>query len=57
MRSQSVDFSAIVFFQAVEADYEAVPIDEYGMAMLRGMGWSEGTPIGLSNKRQASPFG
>lgn len=22
-------------------DYEAVPIGDFGMAMLRGMGWSE----------------
>ncbi|RZB40734.1 peptidyl-prolyl cis-trans isomerase H, partial [Asbolus verrucosus] len=26
-------------------DYESVPISDYGMAMLRGMGWKEGMPI------------
>lgn len=27
-------------------DYESVPISDYGMAMLRGMGWKEGMVIG-----------
>lgn len=27
-------------------DYENVPISDYGMAMLRGMGWKEGMVIG-----------
>lgn len=27
-------------------DYESVPISDYGMAMLRGMGWKEGMAIG-----------
>lgn len=27
-------------------DYESVPISDYGMAMLRGMGWKEGMTIG-----------
>ncbi|XP_064473645.1 G-patch domain and KOW motifs-containing protein-like [Ornithodoros turicata] len=27
-------------------DYENVPIEEYGLAMLRGMGWAPGKPIG-----------
>ncbi|KAK4875455.1 hypothetical protein RN001_011877 [Aquatica leii] len=31
-------------------DYESVPIDDYGMAMLRGMGWNEGMGIGKNNK-------
>jgi len=32
-----------------EADldaYNRMPLDEYGIAMLRGMGWTEGMPIG-----------
>ncbi|KAF5296369.1 hypothetical protein FQR65_LT10261 [Abscondita terminalis] len=31
-------------------DYESIPISDYGMAMLRGMGWSEGMGIGKKNK-------
>ena len=27
-------------------DYESVPIEQFGMAMLRGMGWKEGDGIG-----------
>lgn len=27
-------------------DYENVPIGDYGMAMLRGMGWKEGMVVG-----------
>ncbi|CAH1970715.1 unnamed protein product [Acanthoscelides obtectus] len=27
-------------------DYENIPISDYGLAMLRGMGWKEGTGIG-----------
>ncbi len=36
-----------------EADleaYDGMPIDEFGFAMLRGMGWQPGTAIGLNNK-------
>ncbi|CAK7312585.1 G-patch domain and KOW motifs-containing protein [Vulpes lagopus] len=29
-----------------EADYEAVPVEAYGLAMLRGMGWKPGEGIG-----------
>lgn len=31
-------------------DYETVPISDYGMAMLRGMGWREGMSIGKNTK-------
>ena len=34
-----------------EADYDAVPIEEFGAAMLRGMGWKDGEGIGR-NKGQ-----
>lgn len=27
-------------------DYESVPINDYGLALIRGMGWTEGMPIG-----------
>ncbi|XP_021951066.1 G-patch domain and KOW motifs-containing protein isoform X1 [Folsomia candida] len=32
-------------------DYEKIPIEEFGMAMLRGMGWSKTEGIGLKNKQ------
>jgi len=31
-------------------DYESVPVQEFGLAMLRGMGWKQGEPIGGRNK-------
>uniref|UniRef100_A0A914URX7 G-patch domain-containing protein n=1 Tax=Plectus sambesii TaxID=2011161 RepID=A0A914URX7_9BILA len=34
-----------------DADYDSVPIEEFGLAVLRGMGWKEGDPIGNSNKQ------
>ncbi len=27
--------------------YESMPVEEFGMAMLRGMGWREGEGVGL----------
>ncbi|XP_013404258.1 G-patch domain and KOW motifs-containing protein isoform X1 [Lingula anatina] len=41
-------------FQADAADYEQMPIEEYGLAMLRGMGWKEGEGIG-KNKQIVTP--
>lgn len=32
-------------------DYESVPISDYGLAMLRGMGWTEGSGIGKNNQK------
>ena len=29
--------------QPDQADYDEVPIEQYGMAMLRGMGWQKGS--------------
>lgn len=31
-------------------DYENIPIEAYGMAMLRGMGWQPGKGIGKNEK-------
>jgi hypothetical protein len=31
-------------------DYENIPIDVFGMAMLRGMGWQPGKGIGKNEK-------
>jgi hypothetical protein len=35
-------------------DYERIPIEQFGLAMLRGMGWKKGEGIGLTNKRLTS---
>lgn len=37
------------------ADYENVPVEEYGLAMLRGMGWKPGDPIGNTNMKHVTP--
>uniref|UniRef100_G3MNR2 G-patch domain-containing protein n=2 Tax=Amblyomma TaxID=6942 RepID=G3MNR2_AMBMU len=37
-------------------DYENVPIEEYGLAMLRGMGWNPGKPIGARCTQIAKPI-
>lgn len=34
--------------------YEEMPIEEFGMAMLRGMGWTEGMGVGR-NRRKVEP--
>ena len=39
-----------VLFQPEDADYDEVPIEEYGMALLRGMGFSENQGIGKKGK-------
>eukprot|EP01125_Pyxidicula_operculata_P009069 TRINITY_DN299_c0_g1_i3.p1 TRINITY_DN299_c0_g1~~TRINITY_DN299_c0_g1_i3.p1 ORF type:complete len:263 (+),score=51.04 TRINITY_DN299_c0_g1_i3:265-1053(+) len=31
-------------------DYERVPTEKFGEAMLRGMGWRPGTPVGLKSR-------
>ena len=36
--------------QAGAADYDAVPIEQYGLAMLRGMGWKAEEGIGKTVK-------
>ncbi|XP_029464057.1 G-patch domain and KOW motifs-containing protein [Rhinatrema bivittatum] len=41
---------------ATEVDYEAVPVEAYGMAMLRGMGWKEGEGIGRTFKQDVKPL-
>lgn len=32
-------------------EYESMPIEHFGAALMRGMGWKEGAPIGLTNKQ------
>ncbi|XP_044540278.1 G-patch domain and KOW motifs-containing protein-like [Gracilinanus agilis] len=39
----------------VGADYEAVPVEAYGLAMLRGMGWKPGEGIGRTFKQVVKP--
>nr|DBA21644.1 TPA: hypothetical protein GDO54_018253 [Pyxicephalus adspersus] len=41
---------------AETADYETVPVEQYGMAMLRGMGWKEGEGIGKTFKQDIKPL-
>lgn len=36
--------------QSTLEDYESVPVNEFGKAMLRGMGWSDGGGIGKNPK-------
>jgi len=42
--------------QSTLEDYEAIPVDGYGRAMLRGMGWKEEEGIGLSRKGVVAPL-
>ncbi|VDK76521.1 unnamed protein product [Litomosoides sigmodontis] len=35
----------------VDANYDSVPIEVFGLALLRGCGWQEGEGIGKTNKR------
>ena len=36
--------------QSTLDDYTAMPIEDFGAAMLRGMGWEEGKPVGRNSK-------
>jgi G patch domain/KOW motif-containing protein len=38
------------------ADYDQVPIEEFGMAVLRGMGYKEDVGLGISNKKKIDVF-
>eukprot|EP01135_Chromosphaera_perkinsii_P010759 Nk52_evm38s2209 gene=Nk52_evmTU38s2209 len=35
--------------------YTEMPVEHFGAALLRGMGWKEGQPIGLTNKKLVKP--
>jgi len=37
--------------EGVDADYEKIPIGEFGLAFLRGCGWKEEDGIGRTNRR------
>uniref|UniRef100_A0A6A7FXJ3 G-patch domain-containing protein n=1 Tax=Hirondellea gigas TaxID=1518452 RepID=A0A6A7FXJ3_9CRUS len=47
MRPDAVDFDSDV--------YDRVPIDSFGTALLRGMGWTKGSKIGLTNAAVTKP--
>ena len=38
------------------ADYERVPVSQFGAALLRGMGWKEGTAASRKNKGPVEPY-
>lgn len=40
----------------VDANYDSVPIEAFGLALLRGCGWQEGEGIGKTNKRYVYDF-
>ncbi|XP_048344395.1 G-patch domain and KOW motifs-containing protein [Sphaerodactylus townsendi] len=40
---------------STEADYEEVPVEAYGIAMLKGMGWKAGEGIGRTFKQDVKP--
>ncbi|KAM9785722.1 G-patch domain and KOW motifs-containing protein [Neosynchiropus ocellatus] len=41
---------------STEADYDSVPIEAYGLAMLKGMGWSKAEGIGRTFKQDVKPI-
>jgi len=36
--------------QATEEDYDKVPIEQFGLAVLRGMGWKDGDGVGRTQR-------
>lgn len=42
---------AVFICQSTEADYERVPVEAYGLAMLKGMGWKKEEGIGRTFKQ------
>ncbi|XP_010888977.2 G-patch domain and KOW motifs-containing protein [Esox lucius] len=41
---------------STEADYNSVPVEAYGLAMLKGMGWKAGEGIGRTFKQDVKPI-
>uniref|UniRef100_A0A915K5R6 G-patch domain-containing protein n=1 Tax=Romanomermis culicivorax TaxID=13658 RepID=A0A915K5R6_ROMCU len=41
---------------SAEADYDNIPVECFGKALLRGMGWREGLPIGRSSNKIVKPW-
>lgn len=42
--------------QATLADYERVPVSQFGAALLRGMGWKEGTAASRTRPGLVEPW-
>jgi len=36
--------------QATEDNYEKVPVEQFGLALLRGMGWKDGEGVGRTQR-------
>lgn len=36
-------------------DYDRIPVEKFGLAVLRGMGWKEGDPIGANSENVVAP--
>ncbi|XP_069560388.1 G-patch domain and KOW motifs-containing protein [Brachyistius frenatus] len=41
---------------STEADYDSVPVEAYGLAMLKGMGWNKVEGIGRTFKQDVKPI-
>ncbi|XP_061760085.1 G-patch domain and KOW motifs-containing protein [Nerophis ophidion] len=41
---------------STDEDYERVPVDGYGLALLKGMGWKKGEGIGRTFKQDVKPY-
>lgn len=52
----SVAKQIFVGAQATLDSYEAMPIEAFGEAMMRGMGWSEGLPVGRNSNAKVCYF-
>ncbi|XP_068453952.1 G-patch domain and KOW motifs-containing protein [Clinocottus analis] len=41
---------------STDADYESIPVEAYGIAMLKGMGWNKEEGIGRTFKQHVAPI-
>jgi hypothetical protein len=42
----------LIHLQSTLEDYEDVPVEEFGAALLRGMGWKDGQGIGRGHREK-----
>ena len=54
--TSTTESSVILEDESTLEDYDAVPVAEFGAAMLRGMGWKKGEAIGGTNKGLTVPI-